>query len=221
MELYILGKSEGYLSFLLETVAQLKFSKVSIVNNLSSEAVYPYLNKQIGAEEINTSVFQQRTQPAYLSIGVGKPKTRKKVADYFEPMILKEDKWTNIISPKATVASTATFGKGIYAEPGVVVSSYANIDDFVFLNRQVSIGHHSSIGSFCSIMPGSHIAGFCSIGAGTMIGIGTVVFDGVSIGSNCIIGGGSVVTKDIADGTIAWGNPCKPVKQVSSIDYVI
>lgn len=218
MDLYILGKSEGYLSFLLETVAQLGFSKVSIVNNLSIEAIYPYLNKQTEAEEIDTSIFQQRTKPALLTIGAGKPKTRKKIVENFESFLLKEDRWVNLFSPATTFATTAIFGKGIYAEPGVVVSSYASIGDFVFLNRQVSIGHHTTIGSFCSIMPGSHIAGFCSIGSGTMIGIGTVVFDGVSIGSNCIIGGGSVVTKNIPDGTIAWGNPCKAVKQTEAHD---
>ena len=32
---------------------------------------------------------------------------------------------------------------------------------------------------------------------------------GVTIGSNVVIGSGSVVTKDIPDGVVAAGNPCR------------
>ena len=39
-----------------------------------------------------------------------------------------------------------------------------------------------------------------------------VVLGGVHIGNNVVIGAGSVVTKDIPDGYLAFGNPCKPVR---------
>lgn len=35
---------------------------------------------------------------------------------------------------------------------------------------------------------------------------------GVTIGNNVVIGAGSVVTKDIPDNKIAYGNPCKIIK---------
>ena len=35
---------------------------------------------------------------------------------------------------------------------------------------------------------------------------------GVTIGDNVVIGAGSVVTKDIPSNKIAYGNPCKIVK---------
>jgi maltose O-acetyltransferase len=50
------------------------------------------------------------------------------------------------------------------------------------------------------------------IGDGTTLGSGTVVRDGVNIGKGCFIGMGSVVTKDIPDGMMAFGNPCKVQK---------
>ncbi|RXK57437.1 acetyltransferase [Lacibacter luteus] len=219
--LYILGNSEGYLSFLLETIGQLGYTEAVLVNNQTVPAVYPYRNELLKLTETDEAGFAQRTVAANLVLGAGKPGTRKKITDHFLPQLQQEDQWINIISSKATLASTVSIGKGIYIEPGVVVSAHSTLQDFVFLNRQSSVGHHTTIEQFCSIMPGTHIASSCTIGAGSMLGMGTVVFDGVKIGRNCIIGGGSVVTKDIPDGVVAFGNPCKPVKEIAAHDLVI
>ena len=37
---------------------------------------------------------------------------------------------------------------------------------------------------------------------------------GVTIGDNVTIGAGSVVTKDIPSNTVAYGNPCRVVKNI-------
>jgi acetyltransferase-like isoleucine patch superfamily enzyme len=57
------------------------------------------------------------------------------------------------------------------------------------------------------------VCGGCHIGEGTLIGAGSVVRDGIKIGRNSIIGAGSVVVKDIPDGVVAYGNPCKPMRE--------
>ena len=41
---------------------------------------------------------------------------------------------------------------------------------------------------------------------------------GVTIGSNVVIGSGSVVTKDIPDGVIAAGNPCRVIRKITDED---
>ena len=43
-------------------------------------------------------------------------------------------------------------------------------------------------------------------------------YRGVTIGSNTIIGAGSVVNKDIPDGVIAAGNPCKVIRKITDAD---
>ena len=50
------------------------------------------------------------------------------------------------------------------------------------------------------------------IGDNVWIGGGVVILPGVTIGSNTVIGAGSVVTKDIPEGKIAFGNPCRVVR---------
>lgn len=50
------------------------------------------------------------------------------------------------------------------------------------------------------------------IGNNVWIGGGAIIMPGVSIGNNVVIGAGSVVTKDIPDNVIAYGNPCRVVR---------
>ncbi len=58
------------------------------------------------------------------------------------------------------------------------------------------------------------------IGSGTWIASNVVVGPHVKIGKNCVIGMGSVVTKDIPDGYLAYGNPCKPIRKISKEDSI-
>ena len=40
----------------------------------------------------------------------------------------------------------------------------------------------------------------------------------IGIGNNVVIGAGSVVTKDIPDGYLAFGNPCRVVRPITDAD---
>lgn len=40
----------------------------------------------------------------------------------------------------------------------------------------------------------------------------------MSIGNNVVIGGGSVVTRDIPDGVVAAGNPCRVIREITEED---
>ena len=51
------------------------------------------------------------------------------------------------------------------------------------------------------------------IGDYVWIGGGSVILPGVHIGDNVVIGAGSVVTHDIPSNVIAYGNPCKVIKE--------
>lgn len=51
------------------------------------------------------------------------------------------------------------------------------------------------------------------IGNDVWIGGGTIIIAGVTIGNNVVIGAGSVVTKSISDNVIAYGNPCRVIRE--------
>ena len=52
------------------------------------------------------------------------------------------------------------------------------------------------------------------IGDNVWIGGGSIVLPNVTIGNNVTIGAGSVVTKNIPDNVLAFGNPCRVIREI-------
>lgn len=53
-----------------------------------------------------------------------------------------------------------------------------------------------------------------TIGDNVWIGGGCIILPGVEIGDNVTIGAGSVVTKSIPPNVLAYGNPCRVVREI-------
>ncbi|TXN05610.1 sugar O-acetyltransferase [Methylobacterium sp. WL64] len=53
------------------------------------------------------------------------------------------------------------------------------------------------------------------IGSDVWVGGGALILPGVTIGSRTVIGAGSVVTRDVPDGVLAAGNPCRVIRPIS------
>ena len=143
------------------------------------------------------------------TLGVYQPKLKKQI---IKNLGLTTDKFINIIHNGLDISKMSTIGSGVLINSKVSIAAHTTIGNFVTINRHVSIGHHTVISDYCSINPGTNIAGNVTIGEGTTIGMGTNVIDSRRIGKNTIIGAGSVVTKDIPDNVIAYGNPCKVIR---------
>jgi UDP-N-acetylbacillosamine N-acetyltransferase len=77
------------------------------------------------------------------------------------------------------------------------------------------IEHDNRVGDFVHISPQVACAGEVKIGSYTHIGIGSCIIQGITVGSYCIIGAGSVVVKNIDNNILAYGNPCKPKKELN------
>jgi maltose O-acetyltransferase len=52
------------------------------------------------------------------------------------------------------------------------------------------------------------------IGSDVWVGGGANILAGVRIGSRAVIGAGSVVTRDVPEGVLAAGNPCRVIRQI-------
>ena len=55
-----------------------------------------------------------------------------------------------------------------------------------------------------------------AIGDDVWIGGGAIILPGVRIGDRAVIGAGSVVTRDVPDGALAAGNPCRIIRELAS-----
>lgn len=102
---------------------------------------------------------------------------------------------------------------------------FANFNFTVLDEALVTIGDDCFIGPNVSIYTACHStdpvernsrrewARPVNIGDNVWIGGSVTILPGVTIGSNVTIGAGSVVVKDIPDGCVAVGNPCRVVKR--------
>ena len=136
-------------------------------------------------------------------------------------MGLKYGKDTFIDTPfRCDYGKHITVGKGFYA------NSYCTIIDVA----PVTIGDNVMLGPNVQIITAGHPIHSDSrysryeygvpitIGDNVWIGAGAIILPGVNIGSNTVIGAGAVVTKDIPDGVVAAGNPCRILKEITEED---
>ena len=103
---------------------------------------------------------------------------------------------------------------------------FANFHLTILDEARVTIGDDCFIGPNVSIYTACHStdpvernsrrewAEPVTIGDNVWIGGRVTILPGVTIGNNVTIGAGSVVTKDIPDGVVAVGNPCRVVRNV-------
>lgn len=193
---------------------------IIVENVLSNETGSQH--SAISTERKNAGDWSFNALTDRLMFGVMNPTPKSAVFDFFNKTSgIQENHFACLISPRTWVASTAEVDRGCYIEPAAVLSAYSRLGFGVSINRSASIGHHAEIGSYATIGPGAHIGGHTRIGKRTTIGIGATVFDHVEIGDGSIIGGGSVVTKDVPTGVVAYGNPCRVIRdnQGVSINY--
>jgi maltose O-acetyltransferase len=103
---------------------------------------------------------------------------------------------------------------------------YFNFNCVVLDVCQVSIGEFTMFGPAVQIYTATHpldaterrraeYAKPIEIGADCWIGGGAIILPGVKIGSKSVIGAGSVVTRDVPEGVVAAGNPCRVVRAIA------
>ncbi|MDD5360369.1 MAG: acetyltransferase [Sulfurovaceae bacterium] len=142
-------------------------------------------------------------------IAIGDNKTRAKLQKKVKE---KGFNIATLIHASAIISPSSNIGEGTVIMPNVVINAKANIGDGVILNTSCVIEHECKIGNFVHISPSVALAGAVTVGNFTHIGIGSLVKQSVKIGEDSIVGAGSVVIKDIKNKIIAYGNPCKNIK---------
>lgn len=114
------------------------------------------------------------------------------------------------------------FGSGIYANFNLTVVD----DGHIYVGDKVMFGPNVMITTANHpIDPELRAKGFqynkdVHIGENAWIAANVVILPGIYIGKNTIIGAGSVVTKDIPDGVVAVGNPCRILRKVGERDRI-
>ncbi len=214
-----LGFNGSVLSRLLESLALVRpGEKAVIVENVPPPDEHPFLPRlEVDVQRVRIEDWDfQRGQDRLMFATLGVRAKTGTFRAFAEAKGIREEDFGTLLSPGVVVASTVEIALGCYLEPGVVIAPYTRLGFSASLNRGVTVGHHTILGDYTCINPGSHVAGHCRVGERVTIGMGAVVFDGIEIGEGSVIGGGSVVTKNVPPRVVAFGNPCKVVKEIAS-----
>lgn len=129
-------------------------------------------------------------------------------------------------------------GEGAWIEPPFFCDYGSNISlgDAVFFNfncvildvAAVRIGSRVLFGPGVQVYAASHplraeerrsgleFGRPIEIGDDVWIGGGAIICPGVRIGARAVIGAGSVVTRDVPEGVLAAGNPCRIIRAIDA-----
>ncbi|MBO5699020.1 MAG: sugar O-acetyltransferase [Bacteroidaceae bacterium] len=103
---------------------------------------------------------------------------------------------------------------------------FMNMNCVILDGAKVTFGNHVFIGPNSGFYTAGHplnkdqrnvgleYAKPITVGNNVWIGAQVCVLPGVTIGDNVVIGAGSVVTKDIPANVLAYGNPCRVVREI-------
>ena len=75
-----------------------------------------------------------------------------------------------------------------------------------------TVNHDNIVGDHVYIASGVILSGGVYIGENTLLDDGVVVTLGKQVGENCLIGAGAIVTKNIPANKVAYGNPCRSIR---------
>lgn len=107
---------------------------------------------------------------------------------------------------------------------------YVNHNCVILDCAEVTFGDNVFIGPNCGFYTAGHpidaeqrnsgleYAKPIKVGNDVWIGGNVCVMPGVTIGDNVVIGGGSVVVNDIPSGSVAVGNPCRVIREITDSD---
>lgn len=143
-----------------------------------------------------------------LFCGIGDNRIRERICDQF-----KDFTFTNCISPRAIISSTAKIGQGNYIGnftnimPDSIVGSQNIINDNSIVGHDASIGNYNLIAAY--VCCGAH----SKMGNRNLLGINVSINPSkIQIGNDNVIGSGTVILKDVKDNTVLVGIPGKIIK---------
>lgn len=182
-----------------------------IVDNRLKPGQSVYGVPVIGSDHDLESLFLK--QYHYAIIAFGEHKLLERKIELFGLLKKIGFQLPAVIDPTAIIGGDVDIQEGTFIGKGSIINSGSTVQRGSIINSGAIIEHECIIGAFSQIAPGAVLGGGVVIGDEVFIGMNASVRNGVSIGERAIIGMGSVVTKNINSDVVAYGNPCKEVRQ--------
>ncbi|PHS31927.1 MAG: serine acetyltransferase [Alkaliphilus sp.] len=202
------GHCKSVVDSLLQTN---QYSEIGIIDKKENIGILTLSIPVIGCDDDLSKLYGEGYRYAFITVGsIGNTKLRTKLFEMIEKIGFEIP---SIIDDTAIVSKHVRIKKGVFVGKNAVINAGTFIGKGAIINTSATIEHDCKIEEFTHIAPDAVLCGEVQIGANTHIGARSVVKQQSKIGANTIIGMGSVVLKDVKEDIIAYGNPCKEVKQ--------
>lgn len=153
------------------------------------------------------------TEKLYAVCAVGNPHIRAQIIHRYRehcPNVC----FPTLIHHSAQISRHSRIGMGAIICSGVNITVNTDIGAFSIIDLGSSVSHGSKIGSFSILHPDSTVCGNVEIGNLVEIGAGSTIIQGLKIGGGSIIGAGSTVVRNVPESVVAYGNPCRVMRDI-------
>lgn len=116
------------------------------------------------------------------------------------------------IHPSAVIAEGVEIGEGTVIMAGAIINTGCKIGKHCIVNTGAILEHDSVMEDFSSLAPRVVTGGNVRIGLRSSIGLGAIIKNKVIIGYDTVIGAGSLVLDEIGSLKVAYGSPCKEIR---------
>ncbi len=145
-------------------------------------------------------------------VAIGDNWTRKEMTELIKSSA-PQFEFIRCVHPRATLGRDVQMGGGTTIMAGVVINSGTVMGEGCIVNTSSSVDHESVLGNFVSIAPNSSTGGCVYIDDFTAIGIGTNIIQKIHIGEHTVVGAGSTVINNLPSYVVAFGTPCRIIKE--------
>lgn len=139
-------------------------------------------------------------------LAINNPKDRERLAKMF---LERGAEFVTLISPRATIQSHVTIGRGSIILGCAVVLDNTHIGEFAIIGGSL-VGNGATIGDFCNTNGYANVTN-ATLGNRVMVGSHAVILNGRKVGDDALIYAGSIVFTNVKAGTKVMGNPAKRV----------
>ncbi len=206
-KLLLLGSS-GHCGSILDCVLSAGlYDEIGLVSSNPNKSIFGV--PVVGNYEQLPALFRAGWTQAHIAIGsVGYVAKRREMYRVLTDIGFR---LATVIDPSAVIARDVEIADGVWIGKRAVVNNACRIGTCAMINTGSVIEHESVVGDFAHVSPGAVLCGQVRVGDDTHVGAGSTVKQGVHIGSGVMIGAGSVVVKNVPDGVMAYGVPCRVV----------
>lgn len=170
------------------------------------------VGKVLDRYKILGTVSDYKNFDCYFVIAIANGDIRFKIEDSMLDVAM--ERFPNIIHPSVIFSNDFEMGCGNIIHCQSVVSTEVVLGNFCVIDSLNYIGHDVVINDYVTIFPSCNISGFVNLESYVQVGVGSKILQNISVGRNSIIGAGSVVTRSFAKKVMAYGVPCKKIKDL-------